>query len=562
MCSRPTRSNSWTGRIIANANAIRLAAHSSVAGANVYSIVIAVIAVIAAAPILAAVVSLFQDTGDAWPHLVQYVLPEALLNTLWLAVGVALIAGTIGVALAWIVAAYEFPGRGFFNWALLLPMAMPGYVLAFAFAAIFEFTGPIQGLWREVFGDTLAFPEIGARAASILTLSLVLYPYVFLIVREAFASQGIRGLEVAQSCGLKPLQGFFKVSLPMARPFIVGGVSLAVMESLADFGTVQLYNYSTFTTAIYRAWYGLFSLESAQQLSLVLITLVLLALLVERKFRGMARYTTSGTAASRSRITLHGRGAVLATSICAAVFALAFLLPTSLIALWSVNAFVEEFDSRYWQFAANTLLLAVMAAMLVTSIAVLMAYAVRRRPGPVNDILARVATLGYAVPGTVLAVGFFVPIAAFSRFINQLLGFSGAETIALQSSLAVILLAYMSRFLAVAHSPVNGALLRISPSIEDASRGMGVSGLQMLLRVHLPILRPAILTGALLVFVDVMKELPITLMTRPFGWDTLAVRVFQLTTEGEWQRAALPALGIVIVGLIPVVLLTRQRNNA
>jgi iron(III) transport system permease protein len=556
------QSNSWTGRIIANANAVRLAPSSSVTGSSAYSVVIAVIAAIAAAPIFAAVSSLFQDTGDTWTHLAQYVLPEALLNTLWLAIGVALVAGTIGVALAWIIAAYEFPGRRFFRWALLLPMAMPGYVLAFAFAAMFEFTGPVQGLWRELLGDAFGFPNIGARAASILTLSLVLYPYVFLIVREAFASQGIRGLEVAQSCGLKPLQGFFKVSLPMARPFIVGGVSLAVMECLADFGTVQLYNYTTFTTAIYRAWYGLFSLESAQQLSLILISLVLLALLVERRVRGAARFTTSGRAAPRSRLRLKGRSAILATSICVFVFSIAFLLPTSLIAAWSISTYVEELDSRYWQFAANTLMLAVMAAMLVTATAVLMAYAVRRKPGPLNDFLARVATLGYAVPGTVLAVGFFVPIAAFSRFINQMMGTSGADTIALQSGLAVILFAYLSRFLAVAHSPVNGGLSRISPSIEDASRGMGVSGLQMLFKVHLPILRPAILTGALLVFVDVMKELPITLMTRPFGWDTLAVRVFQLTTEGEWHRAALPALGIVAVGLIPVVLLTRQRNNA
>jgi iron(III) transport system permease protein len=533
-----------------------------VAGSRAYSVVVAVIAVIAAAPIVAAVFSLFQDTGDIWEHLARYVLPEALLNTIWLAVGVALLAGTIGVVLAWIVAAYNFPGRRFFNWALLLPMAMPGYVLAFAFAALFEFTGPVQSLWRDLLGDSVAFPDIGARAASVLTLSLVLYPYVFLIVREAFASQGIRGLEVAQSCGLKPLQGFFKVSLPMARPFIAGGISLAVMESLADFGTVKLYNYTTFTTAIYRSWYGLFSLESAQQLSLILITLVFLAILVERRFRGRARYTSSGIAARRPRINLGGRGAITATAICSAVFALAFVLPTSLIVAWSIASFAGEFDTRYWHFAVNTLTLAAIAAMLVASTSVLLAYAVRRRPSPVNDFLSRVATLGYAIPGTVLAVGFFVPIAALSRLINQLAGTSGTGTIALQSSLAVILFAYLSRFLAVAHNPVNSAWLRIRPSIEDASRGMGVSGFQMLLKVHLPILRPAILTGALLVFVDVMKELPITLMTRPFGWDTLAVRVFQLTTEGEWQRAALPALGIVVVGLLPVVLLTRQRSNA
>lgn len=523
---------------------------------------IAVIAIVAAAPILVAGLSVFGDTGDVWQHLVQYVLPVALLNTVWLAVGVALCAGSLGVALAWIVAVYEFPGRCFFNWALLLPMAMPGYVLAFAFAAIFEYTGPLQSVWRDVLGNPFAFPDIGARAASILTLSLVLYPYVFLIVRAAFASQGIRGLEVAQSCGLRPIQGFFKVSLPMARPFIAGGVSLAVMECMADFGTVKLFNYTTFTTAIYKSWYALFSLQSALQLSLVLIALVMLALFAENRLRGGARYTSSGTPAHSKRIQLSKRAAILASSLCACVFIIAFVLPVGLIASWGVRSFMNEFDSRYWQFAANTLMLSVMAAILVTTFAVLLGYSVKRRPGPVNRLLSRIATVGYAIPGTVLAVGFFVPVATLSRILNHYFNTDGTATIALQASLAVILLAYLSRFLAVAHSPIDAALQRISPNIENASRGMGVAGLKMLRKVHLPIIRPAILTALLLVFVDVMKELPITLMTRPFGWDTLAVRVFQLTTEGQWERAALPALGIVLVGLIPVILLTRQRSNA
>lgn len=543
-------------------HATRIVSSRTVSGSRLYSLIVAVIAVVAAAPVAVAAFSVFADTGDVWQHLAQYVLPQALLNTLWLAVGVALLAGSIGVGLAWLVAVYEFPGRRFFNWALLLPMAMPGYVLAFTFAGIFEYTGPVQSLWRDVFGNPFAFPDIGARAASVLTLSLVLYPYVFLVVRGAFASQGVRGLEVAQSCGLRPLQGFLKVSLPMARPFIVAGVSLAVMECLADFGTVKLFNYTTFTTAIYQAWYGLFSLQSALQLSLVLIVLVMLALLVESRLRGGAQYTSSGTAAHRKRIRLSGRAAKLATGLCGVVFGIAFALPVGLIASWGIHSLAAELDSRYWQFAANTLLLAVMSAVMITSLAVILAYSVRRRPGTVNRLLSRIATLGYAIPGTVLAVGFFVPVAALSRYVNQYLHTEGSATIALQSGISVILLAYLSRFLAVASSPIGGALLRIRPTIEDASRGMGVAGLRMLQRVHLPILRPAILTAMLLVFVDVMKELPITLMTRPFGWDTLAVRVFQLTTEGEWQRAALPSLGIVLVGLIPVILLTRQRSHA
>ncbi|MFU8816851.1 MAG: ABC transporter permease, partial [Pseudomonadales bacterium] len=260
------------------------------------SVVVLLVAAVAALPLLVALLSLFAQSDDVWPHLLRYVLPQALVNTLWLAAGVAVLTALVGVSLAWFVACCEFPGRRFFSWALLLPMAMPGYVLGFALAALFEYPGPIQSGWRELFGSPWPL-ELGARGAAIGTLSLVLYPYVYLIVREAFASQGVRGLEVARSLGYSPLQGFFRVTLPMGRPWIVAGVSLAVMESLADFGTVKLFNYQTFTTAIYRAWYGLFSLQSALQLSLVLVALVLVALALERRFRGRSRYAPAGTTA-------------------------------------------------------------------------------------------------------------------------------------------------------------------------------------------------------------------------------------------------------------------------
>jgi iron(III) transport system permease protein len=517
------------------------------------------VALVAALPLLVAAGSLFGEADDVWEHLLRYVLPEALVNTLWLVAGVALCTTVVGVSLAWIVACCEFPGRRLFSWALLLPMAMPGYVLSFALAALFEFAGPVQTTWREVFGWQW-FPDIGARGAAITTLSLVLYPYVYLIVREAFASQGVRGLEVARSLGFSPRQGFFKVSLPMARPWIAAGASLAVMEALADFGTVRLFGYQTFTTAIYRAWYGLFSLQSALQLSLVLVALVVVALALERTFRGRSRFTAPGPAAPPRRMVLSTGRRWALTGYCSLVLFCAFGLPAGLIVHWSVANFAAEFDQRYWQLAASSLTLACMAALLLTGVALLLGLMVRRRPSTLNVGLARVATLGYAVPGTVLAVGFFVPVAWLSQVLNRMLTDGDGTIVALQGGLAVILLAYLARFLAVAHGPVESSLLRIKPSVEEAARGMGVSGWRLVGRVHLPILQPAMLTAALLVFVDVMKELPITLMTRPFGWDTLAVRVFQLTTEGEWARAALPALVIVLAGLLPVILLSRRRG--
>lgn len=521
------------------------------------SVVIWAVAAVASLPLLVALLSFAADTGDVWAHLARYVLPEALLNTLLLVAGVGVMTMVLGVSLAWFVATCEFPGRRFFSWALLLPMAMPGYVLGFAFAALFEYTGPVQTAWRSVFGASTPFPGLGPAGASILTLGLVLYPYVFLIARQAFRTQGVRSLEVAQSCGLSALRGFFRVSLPMARPFIVAGVSLAAMECLADFGTVQLYNFTTFTTAIYRSWYGLFSLQSALQLSVVLVTLVLVALLVEKRFRGASRYTAAGSA-PRERLRLAPATRLAVALWCALVLTVAFLLPAGLIVHWSVQNFAAEFDARYLGLIVNTLMLATCAALLITALALLLAFAVRRVPTPVNRTLSRLATLGYAIPGTVLAVGFFVPVAWLSRQLNETL-FAGTGTVvALQGGLAVVFLAYLARYLAVAHNPVESALQRIRPSIEDAARGLGVSGVRMLGSVHIPILRPAIVTALLLVFVDVMKELPITLMTRPFGWDTLAVRVFQLTTEGQWQLAALPALAIVLVGLIPVSVLERR----
>lgn len=526
-------------------------------GGRGFSLLIWAVALVASTPLLVAVFSFAFDTGDIWPHLLRYTLPQAMINTAVLVFGVIVVTTILGVSLAWFVATCEFPGRSFFNWALLLPMAMPGYVLGFAFAALFEFTGPVQGAWRNLFGDSLPFPALGAAGASILTLGLVLYPYVFLISRQAFATQGIRSLEVAQSCGIRPVNGFFRVSLPMARPFIAAGVSLAVMESLADFGTVQLFNYPTFTTAIYRSWYGLFSLQSALQLSVVLVVLVLVALLLEKRFRGESRYTATGGVA-RQKIRPGRIASAAMTTWCSFVLLIAFVLPAGLILAWSVQSFASEFDARYWQLAGNTITLATVAAILITTVALLLGFAVRNAPTAMHRGLVRVATLGYAIPGTVLAVGFFVPVAWLSGWINDWV-FSGSGTvIALQGGLTVVFLAYLARYLAVAHGSIDSALLRIRPNVEDAARGMGVSGVRLLLNVHLPILRPAIVTALLLVFVDVMKELPITLMTRPFGWDTLAVRVFQLTTEGQWQLAALPALAIVIVGLIPVTILSRR----
>lgn len=518
------------------------------------------IAAITATPLLVAFSSLLEPDRAVWAHLAEHVLPRVLANTAWLVVGVTFFTAAIGTSLAWLTAACEFPGRRFFGWALLLPMAVPGYVLALALTGVFEYSGLVQTAIRALLGGEAGLPRIGPRLASILTLSLALYPYVYLIARHAFATQGVRCLEVARSLGMTPARGFLRVALPMARPWIAAGVALVAMETLADFGTVSVFNYDTFTTAIYQSWFSLFSLESALQLASILVLLVAIAVVAERRFRGRARFDAMGSGTGRSRLRLSPRTAMLATAYAATVFAIAFLLPLLQLSVWTAGAFASEFDPRYLDFAARSVFLGLAAAALVVMLALVLAYAQRLAPQGAVPWLARIATLGYAIPGAVLAVGFFVAVVRFGEALGAIGGWlsGGGSPVVLTGTVTVLLLAYCARFLAVGHGPVESAMQRIRPSLDDAARGMGVGGLALLTRVHVPILRAGIATAALLVFVDVMKELPITLMTRPFGWDTLGVRVFQLTSEGHWQRAALPALAIVIAGLVPVLLLNRR----
>ncbi|MDQ2070582.1 ABC transporter permease [Natronospira bacteriovora] len=510
-------------------------------------------------PLLVVSASLLTAETEIWAHLRAHVLPEVIVNTLWLVLGVAVGTALLGTALAWLVATCEFPGRRLFAWALLLPMAVPAYVMAFVLIGSLEFAGPLQTLMREQWGAEAGLPAIRSRGGVILALVLVLYPYVYLIVRNAFATQGGRALEVARSLGLGPWQGFFRVALPLARPWIAAGVLLAMMETLADFGTVAAFNYETFTTAIYKAWYDLQSIEAAMQLSSILVIVVLLILVFEQLSRQRTRYTQTGAAAG-PRFGLKGFRAWLASGFCFLVLLCAFLLPGGQLLWWAFDN-LAYLDGRYLGLAGRSLGLSVMAAAVSIAIGLMLAFAVRRAPGLAAQLGARVATVGYAVPGPVLAVGLALPLIWFSGLLQEGSDWLFGEDrfiILLQGSLLGLIVAYVGRFLAVAHSPVNASLMRVSSNLDDAARGMGLGPLGLIRKVHLPLVRGGLITGAILVFVDVMKEMPITLMMRPFGWDTLAVRIYELTVEGHWERAALPAVTLVLVGLVPVILLTRR----
>ena len=522
-----------------------------------------VVAGIVAAPILVVALSWFTPAGEIWWHLVHTVLGELLLNTVVLIFGVGGGVFLLGTGLAWLVSMCDFPGRRFFDWALMLPLAIPAYVLAFVAVALLDFSGPVQGAMRVLFGGSTWFPPIRSAGGVIGVMVLAFYPYVYMLARAAFLAQGRRMLETGRVLGLAPRAAFLRVALPMARPALAAGVALALMEALADFGAVAVFNYDTFTTAIYKAWLGLFSLPAAAQLASLLLLFVALALIGERQWRGRARYHVALRHEREQRYKLIGARAWYASAACAAALLLAFIIPVGQLLHWAWGTARADLDLRYLRFFFNTISLGAAAAIVTTFCALLLAYTYRLKPDRWVAGAVRFATLGYALPGSVLAVGIMVSFVwldqRFAQWLQSLFGIAAGPL--LTGSLIALLLAYGVRFMAVAHGPIDSSFERIKPSLWQAARSLGASNREILWRVSIPLLRTGLLSASLLVFVEVMKEMPATLLLRPFGWDTLATRIFEMTSEGQWERAALPALTLVLAGLIPVVMLVRRSSS-
>lgn len=492
-----------------------------------------------------------ESAGYVWGT----ALPRVLPTTLILAVVVPALAGVLGVAAAWLVAVHEFPGRRLLEALLIVPLAIPAYLLATVYIGWLDYAGPIQTLLRAWFGQGAALPPIRSTGGAAITLALALYPYVYLLARGAFATQGQRALEVGQSLGMSRWQGFWRVGLPLARPWIAGGLLLVMMETLADFGAVAAFNVDTLTVSIYQAWFALFSLPTALSLASVLVLVAAVVAAAERRTRRQRGYTAAGQQARR--VHLRGAGAWGATVALGTLATVAALAPITQLLVWAAQH-ASDFDTRYWAFASHSLSLSAMAVGLLLAGALALA-GLQNRAGRAGHLLARIAQSGYAVPGAVLAVALFTPLAGLSNAFNAATPADWAP-ILLHTSLATVLLAYATRFMTVASQPIEAGQLRITPALRDAARSLGLQGSRLWATVHLPLLRPAILGAALLVFIDVMKELPMTLMTRPYGWDTLAVRVFEMTAEGEWERAAVPGIGIVLLGLLPVAWLMRSSD--
>jgi len=508
---------------------------------------------------------LLNPTRDIWVHLWATLLPIMLRNTLLLVLGVGVGTFMLGTGLAWLVTAYRFPGRGLFDWALLLPLALPGYILAFVFIATFDFVGPVQSMLRAWFGPEVWFPNIYTGWSAVLVLTLTLYPYVYLLARTAFRAQSAHTFDAARILGLNRTQTFFRLVLPLARPALVAGAALAMMEALGDFATVRFFTYPTLSEGVFRVWEGMMNRAAAMELAALLCGAALLLLLLERALRGPARYTQTGGEAPRPvPVVLHGWSGRLATAGCGLVLAVAFVLPTLQLTLWTLDELVRQgpggtLNVAFQRYMITTATLAILAALVALVWALLLAHSVRLSGGRLARLGVRLATLGYAMPGAVIGVGVLLTMTALDGLARAGGLISG---LLLTGSVAGLIYAYVVRFLAVAHSSVDAGLETVKPTLEQAARNLGAGPFRVLRCIHLPLISRGLFTAATLVFVDVMKELPITLLLRPFGMDTLAIWAYLLAAEGFWEAAAVPALSILVAGMLPVLILVRLSGDS
>lgn len=526
------------------------------------------LAALVALPVVTILGFVLVPADDVWRHLADTVLRDYVVNSFVLMLGVAVGTLTIGISTAWLTTMCRFPGRRIFEWALLLPMAFPAYIIAYTYTGLLDFAGPVQTTLRAWFdwsyGDYW-FPEIRSIGGAIVMLSLVLYPYVYLLSRAAFLEQSSHAMDASRMLGCGPWRSFFLISLPSARPAIIAGLSLALMETLADYGTVQYFGVSNFTTGIFRTWLGLGDSAAAAQLAALLMTFVFALIVIERWSRSRARYHLTG---QRSRpLPAYELGVVrscVAWCTCGLPLLLGFLLPGGLLVNWSFATAPYVVDERFWVLVMNSVLLAASAALIALLLGLFMAYGKRLRGGLAINAAVRIAAMGYAIPGTVIAVGVMLPFGWLDNTIDAWMRATlGVSTgLLLSGTLFAVLFAYTVRFLAVSLQTVEAGLGKIRPAMDETARSFGYRPLQVLRRIHIPLMRGSMLTAALLVFVDVMKELPATLILRPFNFNTLAVRAYELASDERLMDASTAAVAIVAAGILPVILLSRSITSS
>ncbi|MEQ9259113.1 MAG: iron ABC transporter permease [Roseovarius sp.] len=523
-----------------------------------------IVAALCVAPILAAALAAFTGDLDTWREVLSTVLPRYTRTTLILVCVVGLSTAVIGSLTAWLVTVYRFPGARWLEIALALPLAFPGYVLAYAYTFMLDHPGPVQTLLRAVTGwgpRDYWFPEVRSLAGAAVMLTIVLYPYVYLLARASFRQQSANAYLVARTLGRSPAQAFLRVALPMARPAIAGGALLAVMETIADYGTVAFFNVQTFATGIYQAWFSLGDRPAAAQLSLCLLGFALLLAGLERAQRGKAQTAGRGSRfEAMERPELRGWAAWAATLACLLPVLLGFVLPVIMLGTMAVGSGQDLFAPRYLGLIRNSVLLGSVAAVLTVLGAILIGFRARTRPTRRSKALVIAAGLGYAVPGGVIAVGLMVPMAALDNLIDRVMEARfGIDTgLLITGSIWLMVLAYMARFMAAALNAYDSGMATVPTHLDAIGRSLGHPGPRLLWRVHLPVARASVLTALLIVFVDVMKELPATLILHPFNFQTLAVQAHRLAADERLAEAAVPSLVLVGFGLIPVIVLCRS----
>lgn len=532
------------------------------------SVMSAFIAVLVAIPVLTIVGQLLQPTQGTWRELASTVLPEYLLTTTWLLLGVGIGTAIGGIATGWLVAMCRFPGRGILEWALVLPLAMPTYVMAYCYSDLLQAAGPVQTLLRDLTGLRVHqywFPEIHSTGGAIVLFVCVLYPYVYLLARTAFVEQSVCVLDAGRTLGSSAWRVFWRIALPLARPAVMAGMALALMETLADFGAVAYLSVQTFTTGIYRAWFSFGDRVAAAQLAAILLLFAFLLLSLERFSRRSRRFhQTSTHTRPLPAYQLRPWTAALAVAFCTLPVLIGFAIPAARL-LWLALATGDaQWGLRYVRLVASSLTLSALAAAIAVLVAIMLAWAARQSRSPLLATVNRFAGMGYAVPGSIIAVGLLIPLAAFDNALDGWLRaqFGVSSGLLLTGSIAAIVYGYVVRFLAVSLQSVEASFAKVTPSMDGAARTLGVGTTAMLWRVHRPLVSGGLLSAGLIVFVEAMKELPATMIMRPFGLDTLAVQAFNLARDERLAEASTAALTIVAVGLLPVILVSRAIRRA
>ncbi|UBH28617.1 ABC transporter permease [Aeromonas enteropelogenes] len=525
-------------------------------------------ALLLALPVLALVFSAFSADGDLFRHLADTVLPAYLGNTLGLVIGVVVLSLLFGVPTAWLVAMCQVPGRRALQWALMLPMAMPSYIVAYVYTDLLDYSGPLQAGLRTLFDwqspADYWFPGIRSLGGAAWVLALVLFPYVYLLTRASFLEQSVSLIHSSRLLGCTPWQSFRRLSLPLARPAIMVAVSLVAMETLADFATVHFFAINTLTTAVYDTWLGYGSLATAAKLSCLMLLAVVLLIAMERRSRQRQQVFQKSMGHEQPlRYPLKGMRRWLAAIWCWGLVLAGFGLPFVILLDYGVRYFELSWTPEFVRFAGNSLLISALTALLAMGIALLLGF-FRRLDGGVKSLLPlRIAAMGYAMPGTVLAIGVLVPLTALDFGINDLAEWLGRQGpgLLLTGTLTAIVFGYLVRFVAIAIGSVESSMGKISPSLDMAARSLGQGDGGMLRRVHLPLVRRGLFAGAMLVFIESMKELPAALLLRPFNFDTLATHVYQFVSDEMLERGALGAIVIVLVGLLPLIWVNRSLDG-